>query len=609
MAVLVATAVLAGACAALWGWGRLAFRLAGAVPAPWPVAVAVGLAALLFLGGVANLGHVALPVTLHLVWGTGVALAASEAWGLRRPAWRRDTLLLLLPAALVLGFLALTHLPPTAYNPHDDIEKYFGHVVRMLQTGTVFGSPLSALGSETLGGMAWLSGVLVQHVPMRWYAAVDGIVGLFLCFMLVAFGPPADKRSLLACLLAQAAIVAVPLQLTNAAPFFLGMAVLIALTLLAAREEPWTLRRALLPGLLCAGLVALKPTFALPAALHALGYAAALAVVRERRREALLVLLGTGAWGALFVAPWFLLHAPHYLGPWMAEAPRAPWPDPFRLLTFTPMPLGGSPAGYLLLAGAVALSALLAAVALGRGAMERRRAALAAAVVASAGAFLIMVVLLGPAGNGTKTHIRYAIPWLVAGWASVLALTWAVPEAGGRRRAAAYAPLGLAALLMVPMAGELAGRVRQVALAGTWMSYVALPTVRWHTAYTDLALSPAEGARIRRAQAVVPEGAGVVAWVGSPMHLDFRRNRIYETEPAGTAMPWAIWPDVQYVLWQYDGRAVRGRQDYEDWLREGGRNEHRIAEKAYAFTLDLERRARAGEILYDDGEVLVFRRR
>ena len=58
-------------------------------------------------------------------------------------------------------FTIATQLPPSIYNFHDDYQKYFAYPVRMVETGTVFGSPLSAMGLQTLGAQAFLDGFVV----------------------------------------------------------------------------------------------------------------------------------------------------------------------------------------------------------------------------------------------------------------------------------------------------------------------------------------------------------------------------------------------------------------------------------------------------------------
>ena len=83
-------------------------------------------------------------------------------------------------------FTIATQLPPSIYNFHDDYQKYFAYPVRMVETGTVFGSPLSAMGLQTLGAQAFLDGFVVAFFPIGYINGVDAVFGLFLCLILAA---------------------------------------------------------------------------------------------------------------------------------------------------------------------------------------------------------------------------------------------------------------------------------------------------------------------------------------------------------------------------------------------------------------------------------------
>ena len=89
-----------------------------------------------------------------------------------------------LPMAML--FAIGTQLPPREFNYQDDLQKYFAHPVRMLETGVLRGSPLSALGSETLGGQAFLHGIVLSVLPIPYINGVDAIFGLFVLLLIAA---------------------------------------------------------------------------------------------------------------------------------------------------------------------------------------------------------------------------------------------------------------------------------------------------------------------------------------------------------------------------------------------------------------------------------------
>lgn len=191
MEKLAATLVLILGVASLYGWGVAARRFTNAREGGWATTIALGLAALLFAGGLAALARIAYAPAL---WALALAGLVPCAW---RPARRRPVLpagvsarLELALAALVIaaaaGFAIATQLPPRAFNFHDDFEKYFAFPVRLLATGTLAGAPLNALGAETLGGISLLHGMVLSAFPIRYINGVDAVFGLLLLMALAA---------------------------------------------------------------------------------------------------------------------------------------------------------------------------------------------------------------------------------------------------------------------------------------------------------------------------------------------------------------------------------------------------------------------------------------
>jgi len=86
-------------------------------------------------------------------------------------------------AAVMIGLAVITQSAPSAFNHHDDYQKYFAHVARMVQTGTLYGSPMNTLGSETLGGQAFLQSPFVALLPIAYINTADAVF----CFSLMLF--------------------------------------------------------------------------------------------------------------------------------------------------------------------------------------------------------------------------------------------------------------------------------------------------------------------------------------------------------------------------------------------------------------------------------------
>src|SRR5262249_48389116 len=148
----------------------------------------------------------------------------------------------------------------------DDLEKYLVHPVRMLATGTLSGSPLSALGSETLGGQAFLHGFVLSAFPLPYVNGVDSVFGLFVLMLIAGaagwrrfswpFGAP----------LAALFVAIVNPLYVNISAIYIG-ALLIATAVILVADENEDASPVLI-GLVYAGLVAIKPIYGLFAALH-----------------------------------------------------------------------------------------------------------------------------------------------------------------------------------------------------------------------------------------------------------------------------------------------------------------------------------------------------
>ncbi|MBT5047410.1 MAG: hypothetical protein HOM58_02825, partial [Rhodospirillaceae bacterium] len=280
-------AVIAVFCCALFGWGRIVRWLTAGgtdrgTPPSWAVTMMLGLALLIAVGGVLNLVRLANIWALSGLIALGLGLCVAP-WirravdsGLPMPHMPARTEIaarasLLALALAVLIFTIATQLPPALYNFGDDLQKYFAHPVRMLETGTLFGSPLSAMGSESLGGMSFLHGFIVAYFPLTYLNGVDAVFGLFLCLLLIAGFAWRHPALAPAALVAMADLYAINPQYVNISALYMGSAlILAAIFVTAGPDEAGAPPPPLALGLIYAALVALKPTFLIFAGLHGL---------------------------------------------------------------------------------------------------------------------------------------------------------------------------------------------------------------------------------------------------------------------------------------------------------------------------------------------------
>jgi hypothetical protein len=612
---LLAVVLLGAMGASALGYGAAVRRLARA-PGGAAIDAGVGLGALIFVGGVLNLARLARAPALWLVLAAGVAMAVLRFRGARPPELRQPGARLELGiAAIVIAALALfavaTQLPPAAFNVHDDLQKYFVHPVRMLALGTVGGNPLGAIGSETLGGLAFLHGFVLAALPLPYVNGVDAVLGLVLLALLGAAAGWGRLRPLPGAAVAPLAIALVNPQYINVSALYLGAA-LVATACLLSVEARTELPPPLPLGLVYAAAIAVKPTLLLFVALHAAACALAAASAAGARRAA-----AWGArialWTAASVAPWLAVAA---LGPPETATLDAGAAPPgvvhplSSLFTLRPLFYGATAAHYLALVGVALIGAVAAARSLrGPGDADRRRLASALLAALSAGvlSFVVMVPVLGAAVAGFGHGIRYAIPILLGAVVVPLPALGALRTPGG---APARLPrLAAGALLAVALAflPSWADRCEQALRAGSILAFPRLARSEPFLAFNREALSERSGERVRRVQALVPAGEPMVVWITTPHHVDQRRNPAYTVEVGFAGRDAAGVPaDARYVLWQYAGYGVRTPEEIEEQLRGAGAQERLRWARTRAFLRSLERLSTTAPRLYDDGELALL---
>jgi hypothetical protein len=603
----------------LWGWGRLIRSLAPGRPLAAPLTLALGLGGILFIGGLLNLAGIACSAALDaLVLAGLVAALPSLLTAIRRRRGISASDGLALIPVLVVGWFAAAHLAPQqSFNIYDDFEKYFAFPVKMLATGTLGGNPLSAIGGETLGGQAFLQAFVVAHLPPAYVGTADTFLSLLLCVALAGFGLGSGRRLGMA-LVAEVAVVILNPEIINISAVFSGAALVMAAIFLAG--EPSGEGEAPVPsawlGLLYAGLIALKTTFLIFVVFHLVALALARAGLDGRRGGWLRPAVGAAAWTAGFLAPWLLLSAAHYWAGWHAATLRPPAIGAEWLSVFSTAPelYGGTQAHYTALGLAVLLVAAIGVLARWRRWVGPSPGlASATAGLATAGAaYFVLVLALAPA-FGREGATRYAGPIFIGAIPAAIRILGGLEWRPGWPRFLPVTVLGAAVAAFLPSA---VARVRQIEGYGSPLAFSPSVTAPAFIAYNRDVLAGGARARLAAAQRLVPPGAPLLAWVCNPFLLDFKRNPVTETNPAGLGSRWAWPPSARYILWEYRGYAVK----YPGFVVWTPRDYTRIfygeclvdrinSARALAFVDFLQAVSRRADLLYNDGSLALFRRR
>jgi hypothetical protein len=609
---------------ALYGWGRLTRDMANLPVGAWPVTTALGLACVLFIGGLLNLCRCAYPLALCLVLLVGCMLAVfalrrktdKAREGTHRSSWITSAVL----GATIVALTALAiaaQLAPTLYNGSDDFQEYFAHAIRMVETGTLYGSPINGLGGEGFGGQAFLQGFIVGFFPLRFINGADAVFCFYLCLVLaagVAIGRPALAP---AALIGVLSVFVIEPQYVNISSLFSTAAMVSAIVIVSAdpRERGdgnapgW--RAATPVALLYAGAIALKPTVIVFIGLHfVIATAAALWLTHDWRRN--LAHAGRVAtWTVVFLGPWLLLYSPYYMLALTVGRGQTVIPliagghvtvHPLSLLSPTEIFYGGSRLAYTCVALALSACAVHATMRARREfSVGRARLDLASAALAAAGTYFFWV-LVGPHLQETDTTLRYSVPVLIGATSAALSISAIGSERGGKMLAG-----GLAAALVLLFAPAMRQRVGMLLHQGTELSYMRNWDLRAIDGGRRSQVPVLDGqiaAEVRSLQDLVPTGESLLVWTNTPFLFDYHRNTVIEANVAGFGQAWGRIPPTRYVLWQYSG--VSTAEDYRREMRFGRRSGELAARALDAFFWFRDA-AKVSEVIADRNGMILFR--
>jgi len=582
--VLIAVATLM-----FLGWGWAFSKLLRLERRTWPTVAALGMATVVFIGGILNFARLANPTALAAVAAIGVLLAIlalRDGLSIDPPP-----MIVAILIAVILVFTIATQLPPSVYNFHDDYQKYFAYPVRMIETGTVFGSPLSAMGLQTLGAQAFLDGFVVAFFPMIFINGVDAVFGLFLCLLLAAQFTRNRKDLLAMTVISVLSVVFINPQYVNISTLFCGSALIMAMV---AVEDPASL------GLLYAALIAMKPIYAVFVAIH-------LATVALIAAGGIRWMVRTGLAAAIFLAPWALVHAPHYLASLHIRHP-APTPVPgdidtakINLFSIEPLAYGSTAANYTALVIAIAICGLICWKV--KPASLRTVACSIVAVVT----LPVFVYVLGPIQYGYQHGLRYYTTVAIGLAPAIFSLTALAADRLSSRVWRLWIPLIVATVPLAAFGSSLRSRISTALNTHSSASYSWLAQDPEYLEYNRRVLTGTERQDVKALQDRVPPGEPILAWINTPFYLDYRRNRIIDIDTAGVAVPWAALPSARYLIWDYAGYATADEDQYEGRALNAGAGERKDSMVTLDFIRRLNSMVEKAQVLYDDGKVKVVR--
>ena len=569
----------------------------------------VGIACLVFLGGMLNLFRLAVPAALAILLLAGVVFfficyaGRIKNWlVMRRTAASARTAKIpeFLPFAILIiatGFFAWTLLPVTAFNISDDFYTYVLRPVRMLQTGSLAGNPYEMLGLDSLGANAFLQAFVLLGFPIQYLLGFDAVFSFALAGLLLVATARKFNLHWIYPLFAVILFVLINPQSVNISAIYISAAIILGIfyascVLLDQIDEAdgsGQIISAVTLGLLFAGLIGLKVTFVAYSMVYFATFFAGLLWRTHDRKKVLkpgvLTLLAT----LLALLPWLALFAGNYASAIrLSLHPAAgaiesgfslPKGNVIAMFSSADLFYGGSFLSY----GLIVLFLLLVAIYSLSFLLRSRAASLrnlyfivaAAACLAGVVSYLFNGIIFNP-----ELAVRYSCPVLIASFPfAMLAAASALPAAS-RNLPALKTTVMLAMPVMLAMLFWKDFMIRADRVY-TQHESIAFDLNDEYLAYNRYVFSPEAREVMRALQYKTEPGQKIFAWVSMPMHLDFSRNEIYTLREPALLNPWLDLPytgnasdmvhylkgqGVRYIMWEYNGYGMPSEEKMRGML-------------------------------------------
>ena len=618
----------------------------------------VGIAFLIFMGGILNLVRLAYPVALGILLLSGLIfflfhysaiaknwLAASRASGSKRPQESRFLSGHALPAGILIiavGFYAFTLLPVAAFNYADDFNTYIPRPFRMLQTGTLAGNPYEVLGTDSLGAHAFLQGFILLGLTIEYLQGLEAVFSFGLAgLLLLAIGKKFNLHWSYTALALIGFIVINP-QSVNVSPIYLGSAFILGIILASCQlleqieksdSDAIPIMTVGILGLLLAGLLGLKNTFLIFALAYFTLFFMGLLFISTDKWKILKIgsLVMMASLAALL--PWLALQATSFVSAvHIALHPSAAkvvntftslQGDISALFSTEDLVYGGSYLSYGIIVLMLALigSYSLFRVVGNRVAPHQRGYFLVA--MASCAASIVNYSFLGFI-TPPWLVVRYSCPVLIA----TLPFAWLVASISDTKTLhpaksiklhsiKSALMLSMTLLVVVLFWSNFVVRIERAYYQHMTLSYPI-----WDNYIEDsrLAISPDAKKEIREIQYKTQPGQKILVWISWPMHLDFSRNEIYSVTSGSLVNPWFDMPlngnandlvqylkgqGVSYIMWEH--------QDYDDmektylrWLSDPYDGYRKQGERGLYLRDMLASIMKGGSFLYNADGIVLF---
>ena len=229
----------------MFGWGKIfSFNKTSNYIS---ITIVLGMGFILFIGGILNILDLAYQSNINIIFFLGLLLFFFNIYKKKNYIkqfifikFKKKYLVFLIPVFL-LSFSVISSINPDAYNYHDDYQKYFIHPIKMLETGSVFGSTLSAIGLQTFGGQSFFQSFFISFLGLKAINIFDSVFCFSICVLLI-FEISKNQKTLIFGLFIASLIILIHPQIVNissvySAILFMMISIILTFELFCEKNE------------------------------------------------------------------------------------------------------------------------------------------------------------------------------------------------------------------------------------------------------------------------------------------------------------------------------------------------------------------------------------
>ena len=645
-----------------YGWGRTIARLAyGNSNQQWAFLSALGLAFLIFLGGIINFIGIAYPGILYAIFFTGIIFSIIALFkgsfsnslnliGIHSKTFF-DKFCFVLSIFIIVAtsiFLIATLLPTNAFNIYDDFQTYLVRPFRMLQTGTIGGNNFDILGIDSLGGQSFLQAFILAVFPIEYVNGFD----IIFCFVLIAFLlvgiAQVTKAHGLYLILAISTLILINPQIINIAALYSGSAMILGMIFASiiladyynTKEKKSAFVRVIPFALFISALISLKFTLALFAIIYSVIYFLALLIFSKDKKNIMVTGIFLAVSVLFFLLPWIAIYRENY---WYIiqgifhENPQDIFANSYHSsrdfitknwFSSDRLYWGGSFRGYNVLMLIMLMASLLSAYHL----IKKKHSILNPYLIAIfvAGIAGIMSYFITAYFWDPDTHIRYSCSVIIAALPFTVLILGSqfgvfnpiVTGVKHKKVSSQYVMLSTMLLIFIILIGCFGNSVlERINLVHHKRTVLAFPLPLGYVGFNKTMLNNNTKKDVRIIQNKTEEGQTILAWTSIPFHLDFARNKILTVSEAGLCNPWLDLPlnskledirkflnkrGIRYVILEYKGFAIKDEDGFRSYLRAPFLIYRKIASYNLYFRKMLIVLAKENLIIYNQNGIMII---